>query len=801
MTMRGNTWVPGARLPALLLLATVLGGLTLGGCVSSDLRQIVKAETAQTGRTFKRSQTPDEAAAPGVAGEEGEEDEEGEQERALSASAAELARKERDKPRAPPVLYPGSDLQIALPAAREPVKFLGDDVSLNFEQAPLEEIAHAILSDILQLDYIVDRPVEGQVTLRTRTPIPRDELLVVLESLLKAHGALLLRRQDGRYLVTGAQQGTSLRPEIASADDTAAGYSTVVVPLQFIAAGAMREILEPLAEPNAFVRVDPIRNLLVLAGTRAQLDGWLDIITTFDVDLLAGMSVGLFPLEHSSVKEATSAVNGLLRTAGGADLSGIVRVMPMKRLNSLLVVSPRAHYLDRVGSWIERLDIEPDARFEKRLYVYPVQNTTASRLAQLLNRIYSGSGAGSGEGAPGDIQDGNAVAPGMQPETIGAGGGQFGTATGTGAQLGTTAGDASGAGFGSGFGSDAGLGSGSDAGFGAAGQGLGAQSFAPGGAGGTTSVTVQAMGFQNLGDVRVVADDENNALMIYADGRQYEIIADALDELDVVATQVIIEASIMEVQLTDELRYGLQWAFKNGLSNHRGAGQLADANPIAATVPGFSYTVKNASGDISAVLNALSKESLINIISTPSVMVLDNHTATISVGDQVPVQLGSTVVTGGTTVQNVRFKNTGVQLSVRPSVNAGGLVTMDIRQSVIDVGAVDTASQRRRFLNRSINSRVAVRSSESVVLGGLIRENSTLSDSGVPVLHKIPVLGALFGSTSTDSRRTELLVIITPRALYDEDELRKVSQEMREQVRFMELLQKPPQTGSASGKK
>lgn len=787
MTMRGNERVPGAGRPVVLLLAAVLGGgaLVLGGCARLDLRQIAEIETTKVGRTFADPQTADDPAAGDERGEPGE------AEGALSRDAAELARKaqeERERPRVPPVLYPGSDLQVALPEAREPVRFLGDEVSLNFEQAPLEEIVHAILSDILQLDYIVDRPVEGSVTLRTRTPMARDELLVVLESLLKAHGALLMRREDGRYLVTGAQQGVSLRPEITSAADVDAGYSTVVVPLQFIAADAMRDILEPLAEQSAFVRVDSIRNLLVLAGTRAQLSGWLDIITTFDVDLLAGMSVGFFPLEHSDVEETAAAINELLRTAGGADLSSIVRVMPMERLSSLLVVSPRAHYLDQVGNWIGRLDIEPDARFEKRLYVYPVQNTTAARLAGLLNRIYSGAGAGADSAG-----DSGAVAPGMQPETIGGAIGAAGGGIGPGS-----------------IGGDAAIGQGgaiAGQGGAAAGQGIGVpgadQSFAPSGSGGggPALVTMGAAGSHDLSDVRVVADDENNALMIYADGRQYDIIVDALKELDVVATQVIIEASIMEVQLTDNLKYGLQWVFKNGFSRGRdGLGQLNPnrTGPIAVETPGFSYTVKNASGDISAVLNALSEESLVNIISTPSLMVLDNHTASIAVGDQVPVEQGATTILGGSTVQNIVFKNTGVQLSVRPSVNAGGLVTMDIRQSVVDIGEIESTTRRRRFLNRSINSRVAVRSSESVVLGGLIRENSVLNDSGVPVLHKIPLLGSLFGTTGTQNRRTELLVIITPRALYNEDELREVSQEMREQVRFMELLQNPPRTGSAS---
>jgi general secretion pathway protein D len=739
--------------------------LALSSC--ADVAQIARSETVLIGQRGDVGQTTEPAAASAEdstapAGEE-----------ALATSVEEMEAR-RNEGRAQEVIYRGTDRQVALPQPQEPLRFVGEDVSLNFEQAPLDEVTHAILSDTLGVDYIIDRPLQGKVTLRTRTPIPRDELLVVLESLLKAHNALLIRGRDGRYLVSGSPDAATLRPRLASSEDEVAGYSTMVVPLQYISASAMAEILTPLADKKAFVRIDNSRNLLMLAGTRAQLTGWLEIVNTFDVDLLAGMSVGVFPLENSDVEEAVATITGLLEAAGGeaGDLTGIVRVLPMTRLNSVLVVTPRASYLDRVGTWIERLDVDPDARFAKRLFVYPVQNTTATRLAQLLNSIYSGGGGGGGGGGAGgglggsDI--GGGVAPGMSPESIGGGGGGPG---------------AGGAGGGS-----------RSANFG---QGARAAAAA------MTSVTMGSGGGGEdennaLEDVRVVADEENNALMIYANGKQYDIIEEALQQLDVVATQVIIEASIMEVQLTDELRYGLEWTFRNnGLGSgnrYNGAGQLA-AGAVPSALAGFSYSVTNAAGDIRAVLNALSEESLINVISTPSVMVLDNHTAFIAVGDQVPVLQGQTITNGGNSVQNITYRDTGVQLSVRPSVNAGGLVTMDIEQSVIDVGAIDSATGQRAFLDRTINSRVAVRSSESVVLGGLIRENSSVGDSGVPVLHKIPVVGSLFGATSTDSRRTELIVIITPRALYNEDQLRDVSDELREQVRFLELVENPPRSG------
>ena len=318
----------------------------------------------------------------------------------LSTSAAGLAGSAEEEPAvAAPTIYRGTDRQVKMPPVAEPIRFLGEDVSINFEQAPLSEVMHAIMGDILQLDYVVDQPIKGEVTVRTRTPIPRDELFGVLESLLKANNVLMIRGSDGRYLVTGEANGATLSPRVSSPHSKGPGFGTMIVPLQYISASNMAEILQPVADPKAFVRVDNTRNLLMLAGTGAQLDGWLEMVSTFDVDMLAGMSVGIFPLENSSAEEVYLAISALLDGGGGGggeggeggDWSQLIRVIPIARLNSILVVTPRAHYLDIVQKWIERLDDAYYSEADMRLYVYPVQNTTAERLAKLLNSIYSGS--------------------------------------------------------------------------------------------------------------------------------------------------------------------------------------------------------------------------------------------------------------------------------------------------------------------------------------------------------------------------------------------------------------------------
>jgi general secretion pathway protein D len=677
---------------------------------------------------------------------------------ALSTSATGLAQSldGENSPREP-IVYKGNDQLVRMPTVESPVRMIGEDVSLNFEQAPLSEVMHAIMGDILNLDYIVDQPVKGQVTLRTRTPIPRDQLLEVLESLLKSNNALMIRNPDGRYLITGSKAGSRYSPSVSNPANDAAGYSNIVVPLQFISATGMAEVLESVVEEGSILLVDNTRNLLMLAGTREQLDGWLDLVATFDVDLLKGMSVGLFPLENSDVDEVAVGLEALLNNGGDQGRSGplakLVRVVPVERLNSIMIVTPRSEYLDILGTWIQRMDSLPDSRYEKRLFVYPVQNTSASRLADLLNSIYADSTTtrtgGVSQRDSGGV--GKGVAPGMARETLGGG-----------------AGGSSIKNLPNSTGEDIALSS--------------------------VSMTSDSSGSKSpLQGVRVVADEDNNALMIYATGVQYDLIKDALEQLDIVATQVIIEASILEVSLTDELRYGLEWTFSNSIGNQRdGRGLLTNnEGPPSLQVPGFSYVVTNTIGDIKAVLNALAEESLLNVISTPSVMVLDNHTAYIHVGDQVPIiDQQSTSGDSDTSriTQSITYKDTGVQLTVTPSVNAGGLVTMDVEQSVIDVGPIDAATEQRAFLERTIMSKVAVRSNQSVVLGGLIRENASQDKRGIPFLHTLPVVGPLFGATAKEDRRTELLVIITPRVLYSETDLRLVSDEMRSKIRHMDLI-------------
>lgn len=618
-------------------------------------------------------------------------------------------------------LYLGTDKGVQLPTARPPIRLDGDAVMLNFERAPLNEVIHTILGDTLGLDYVIENQVPGEITLRTRSPIPRAQLLPILESLLRNNNVLMIRGPSDRFFISGSANIRSTVPSFESSP--AEGYSNVIVPLQYISATEMAEILKPVARDDTFVRIDQSRNLLILAGTQIQLEGWLDIVSTFDVDQLAGMSVGIFPLQNATVEEVVEELGHIMSGPGGEGLPGIdamVNVMPIDRLNSLMVVSPRAHYIEAIRGWVEELDTIDQAGAEPTLQVYPVRNGNAGQLAGLLSTIYGGS-AKSGSTKQG-------VAPGMAQAQSG--------------------------------------------------SGMSANMPSRGGKSAGTGGT-----FDLGDDVRVVADEYNNSLLVYATPYEYQKIERILTKLDVVATQVLIEASIVEVTLRDGLEYGLEWAFDNNLGGGDTGSGLLNLGGNLQPQAGFSYTITNSAGAVKAVLNTLAEKSLINVISTPSVLVLDNHTAAIHVGDQQPIQSQSTVTNGGNVQNSITYKDTGVKLQVTPSVNDGGLVTLDIDQSVTDVGPVDAATRQRSFLERNVSSRVAIRSGDSVVLGGLIRDNETEGKSGVPLLMDIPVVGALFSTTTQASTRTELLIFITPRVMEGDEDLRDLNREMRSRMR------------------
>lgn len=726
-----------------------------------------------------------------------------------------------------PRFIKGNDIVVA--PAKPVVPLGGSPLSFNFEEAPVAEVVRTLLGDILKVPYVLHPPLTGTVTLATRTPIPPDQAVYLLESALQANGLAMVRDTRGTYQVGRPDLVRGMGGAVRQATRSGAlppGYGAIVIPLQYIGAGEMAAILKPMVPAEAIVRVDPLRNLLVMTGTRTQAEGWLDMVSTFDVDLLKGMSVGVFPLKHVTIQEVETALRlmtgggavtgsaggapggavaaGTAGAQGGAGRGGVaagagqsaevsavfggLRILPIERLNSVLVVTPRASALEEARRWIEKLDQPGNNGAEPQLHIYKVQNGNARHLAGVLSGIFGG----------GQAQGSNAnsgVAPGL--------GGGYGNSN---SQFGNSGYGNSGfgnSGFGSsGFGSSSGFGGSgfSNSGFGNSGFGNssmgGAQNsqFGQNGMAGGSQAPSTAL----IGNIRVMADELNNSILVWGTASEFAKIEPTLKRLDLPPTQVLIDASIIEVTLNDSLEYGLQWAFSGGSGDYRGTGVMAglpgglgkpNSDVLLNTVNpgrGFSYSLINSAGNVRLILNALAQKGLVKMVSNPSLMVLDNHVAMMSVGNQVPVPTQLLRETTGTTTQGYQYRDTGVNLAVTPSVNAGNLVTMMIQQSLTDT--VSGTAEQPTFLQRQINSKVAVRSGETVVLGGLIKDRQTADKSGIPLLQDIPIVGNLFGINKRDGDRTELLVILTPRVVRTDPEIREVSEELRDRLKGLRVI-------------
>jgi general secretion pathway protein D len=637
---------------------------------------------------------------------------------------------DEETPPLEPVVQRGTGSFLAPPGPAVRASLTTDaagEITLNVVDADLREVVRLVLQDALGVNYVIDPAVGGRITVQTMRPLPADDLLTVLDSVLRMNGAALVRDGD-LYKILPIEQAISSGPNAAVGplpDAGNPGFGVRVVPLRFVSATAMAPVLEPFAPAGGAIRVDPGRNLILLAGMPDQLATLTSLITMFDVDWLEGMSFGLFPLDNAPAAELVEELHQIFSSLEGGPLEGLVNFVPIERLNAVLVVASQPTYLDQAEVWIDRLDRIGDGE-EPRIFVYSAQNARATNLADVLSEMF--------DARTSTVEGGSLLAPGQE-----------------GIEISTT----------SAFDPSAEPG---EEGETAVSQAI-RRAAAPG-----RPVGAEPSGPEDA-DIRIIADDTTNSLVIRAAPREYEKIREALEELDRLPLQVLIEATIAEVTLNDELRFGIEWFFQSG--------DFASGN------------------DVRILLQALDEVTDVNVVSSPQLMVLDNQTARIQVGDQVPISVQSAtsiIDPDAPIVNSIEYRDTGVILLVTPRVNASGLVIMEIQQEISNV--VDAPSQTVSEITsptinqRQINSTVAIASGETVALGGLIQDERERSRSGIPLLSRIPIVGALFRTDNNTMRRTELLVLITPSVVENPARARAVTQELRNRLRSLEELEK-----------
>jgi general secretion pathway protein D len=697
--------------------------------------------SSRTSATPSTTPTPDTPAAPATSA-------------AAKPGAAE--------PEAQFRIFRGTGNFIAPILQRPPPPPGPEEASLNFESLDVREVAKVILGDYLKESYTVHPAVTGTVTFRTVKPIAMKDLLPTLEMLLRQNGAAVVREDNIYKILPVAAVRGSVSPQLGGTNlPLPQGFGVVVVPLKYIGAQEMLRLLEPFAPENS-VRVDTIRNLVIFAGNQRELKHLVETVEMFDVDWLAGYSLGIFPIKSTDVKSIIGDLDKVFGAAAASPLAGIVRVIPIERMNALVVVTTQPRYLEMAKTWIERIDQIGSTSGGTRFFVYQVRNGKAENLAQLIGDLFSTRRTTTT--AP-------TLSPGSRPTEIRSA--PFGQTTPS-AQTTTT-------------------------------------TITPSPAAATFQMPGGVTGGTTANEVRVIADKDTNSLLILATSGDYEVITNALRQLDVVRRQVLVEVLLAEVTLTDELRFGIDWFIRtrnntSGFLNFGGLppnGRVLGTNnvvPIPAS--GGLQLINLTGGEVRAVLNTFGSEGKTRILASPQIMVLDNEKAEIKVGDRISVQTQSqTGVSTGTGVLNsFQYLETGILLAVTPRINSGGMVTLEINQEVSQPSGTGTSvNPNPNVSTRNAKTSVVVANGESIVLGGLIRENTLRDSSGLPLISKIPVLGALFGHQGIKKDRTELILMVTPKIVTDPYQSRDVTDELKRKLPTLERMLPPAKSGPPEG--
>jgi len=653
------------------------------------------------------------------------------------------------------------------------------DVTLNFVDTDIREIARTILGTTLKLNYTIDPNVHGTGTIDTGTPLPRSALLPTLETLLNANGATLIER-NGVYAVVPIAAGNTTN---ALSGANAIGAGTQVVPLRYAAARDLAKVLEPYVAEGGKITADAGRNALLVSGDAAVRETLASLVRAFDIDILAGQSYALFPVGDGDPSKLAGELEKVFQSQGEGPLGGLVRVLPMERVNAVLVVSSQPRYIDAAKRFVGLMNRVEDAT-ARSWHVYYVQNGQSADLELLLQRAFTPRNVSPTGPPPGT------TAPGTEQLTIGGGRAPGGGMTGFGG-AGSTAGLGGAAG---GAGATTGL-PGAAGGAGAAG-GLGAGIPQPAAAAEAVPPATEPLstetgaggGAAPENRMRIIANRRNNALLIYATPSEYAVIEGMLRKIDIIPLQVLIEATIAQVELNDSLQYGTQFFFKaDHVANTLGPGP---GIPTNATLGNLTFPSTSPFYILSKTPNfalaALASVTKVKVLSAPQVMVLDNEPARIQVGQQVPVLTGqiSTALAVPTTTNSVDYHATGVIMQVTPRVNSGGLVALDIAQEVSDVAAqaTNTVAGSPTFDDQTFRTRVVVQDGQTIGMAGLIRDNISNGNSGIPFLKDIPILGTLVSTQDNSRMRTELLVLITPHVVHDQRDARALTEDLRGQL-------------------
>lgn len=636
-----------------------------------------------------------------------------------------------DTPRPP---RPGT----AIPGAEE--KF----VSLNFDNADIGVVIQTI-AELIDLNYLVAPGVSGRVTIQSSAKIPVSSLFTVLEEILEVNSLSAVRAGDLYKIVpTNQARQKEIETVIEGSGEEPEGQEIVtkVVPLYYIRPSEVVKILNPLKSPAGLYLAHDPSKLLFITDSAKKIAEMMKIVAILDVDTFEQIQVELYPAKYIDVEQLAQDLTQIVTTvyASSGRAKSVFKLLPVTQINALLIISGEPNLARNIISWLGKMD-QPAAGVNEQIFVYPLAHAKAEDMAAVITKVFSKEEVGQ-------IRRTTGRTTGQAPQVQGS----QRSPTGRVVQSSTT--------------------------------------FARG----TTAES----------PVSVVADQATNSLVILTSPWYYPVVEETIRKLDVMPKQVLIEVLIAELSHDDETRFGLQWVFRGqgqatvDGEQHNFSSQIQNVFSTGAerAVPtGFSWVLVEANR-ITAALNAYANEGRLNILSSPHVIATDNQEASINVGTEIPILTSQTTpvqpVTGtdggtstfvNTVTSDVEYRDTGVLLTVTPHINEGRFVTLDIRQEVSQAQQNELGGTTSPIIRkRTAETTMVVKDNQTLVIGGLMEEITDKSREGLPYLSRIPYLGPLFGKTVDQIRKTELVLLITPRVIANPEEGNQVSKMIRDRV-------------------
>jgi len=582
-----------------------------------------------------------------------------------------------------------------------------DVVALNYEQADLRDVLSE-LADALDITMIIDPTIADRVSIRTAAnrPLSYDDIWPLVRLLTRQNGVLLEREGDIYY----ARQGESNLPlEITTPGNLQSGtanYVMQITPLIYISVDSALELLTPLVEPDGTVMRISNSNTLAVSASRGQLSRVNELLDLIDDDPFRNQGIQLYPLSSASAGDVAQELQDILILIEGG--SPAFQVQALERINSLLVTAPASRGFDEISRWIRILDADRQEQAEQ-LFQYRVKNLNAIELAATLTEVFRVED--DNDDARGN--SGQAQEREVQRETV--------------VELND--------------------------------QGEPVMRSQP-------SSTVATFGVSADLRVTIVADEATNTLLIRSNPRDYRQLLAIINQLDRAPLQVMLNAVIAQIVLTDDTSFGVDWSrvLETATGSTRvSTGFLPSGGEGQSGLGGllFNRAFLDGAARVEATLEAIAVNNDVRLLARPSLTVVNNMEGQIRIGAEVPVRLGETTTTVGTT-ENIQYRDTGIELNITPRINDEGVVNLLIRQALSSVSENSGVSGNPIFENQEIETTVVVRDGENVVLGGLIQNNNDALNTGVPLLNRVPVLGRLFSYQRDNNERRELFIVIRP---------------------------------------